>query len=129
VRTGLGRDAEHGAVVPPIHLSSNFTFEGLRPQAPLRLHAFRQPDPRRAGRGARRAGRRRRRGRHLLRHGGDHAGLPPAGPGDLLLAPHDCYGGTHRLLSSLAARGQFRVEFVDQSDPARWPRPSPPGRA
>jgi cystathionine gamma-synthase len=34
-------------------------------------------------------------------------------PGELILAAHDCYGGTHRLLRSLAARGHFRVEFED----------------
>jgi cystathionine gamma-synthase len=38
-------------------------------------------------------------------------------PGDLLIAPHDCYGGTFRLLSALARKQHFRVEFVDQSDP------------
>lgn len=34
-------------------------------------------------------------------------------PGDLILAAHDCYGGTHRILRSLAARGQFDVVFTD----------------
>jgi cystathionine gamma-synthase len=34
-------------------------------------------------------------------------------PGDLVLAAHDCYGGTHRILRSLAARGHFDVSFVD----------------
>ena len=29
VRTGLERDKQHGAVIPPLHLSSNYTFEGL----------------------------------------------------------------------------------------------------
>ncbi|MBZ0113359.1 MAG: PLP-dependent transferase, partial [Thermoanaerobaculia bacterium] len=29
VRAGLTSDTQFGAVVPPIHLSSNFTFEGL----------------------------------------------------------------------------------------------------
>lgn len=38
-------------------------------------------------------------------------------PGELVLAPHDCYGGTHRLLSAHARRGNFRVEFVNQTDP------------
>jgi cystathionine gamma-synthase len=38
-------------------------------------------------------------------------------PGDLLLAPHDCYGGTHRLLNAMAGRGAFRVSYLDQSDP------------
>jgi cystathionine gamma-synthase len=29
VRAGIGTDAHHGAVVPPIHLSTTFLFEGL----------------------------------------------------------------------------------------------------
>ena len=37
-------------------------------------------------------------------------------PGDLLVAPHDCYGGSYRLFDSLAKRGCYRVQFVDQSD-------------
>ena len=28
MRTGLGVDPAHGAVVPPIYLSTNYTFEG-----------------------------------------------------------------------------------------------------
>jgi cystathionine gamma-synthase len=116
VRSGLGRDAEHGAVVPPIHLSSNFTFEGYGCK---RLYDYtRSGNPT----------------RDLLAEavasleGGAGAVVTSSGmaaitlvchllsPGELLLAPHDCYGGTHRLLSSLAARGHFRVEFVDQTD-------------
>jgi cystathionine gamma-synthase len=34
-------------------------------------------------------------------------------PGDVILAAHDCYGGTHRILRSLAARGHFEVAFID----------------
>jgi cystathionine gamma-synthase len=37
-------------------------------------------------------------------------------PGQCIVAPHDCYGGSHRLLSRRAERGAFAVEFVDQSD-------------
>ncbi|SUH40671.1 O-succinylhomoserine (thiol)-lyase [Salmonella enterica subsp. enterica] len=37
-------------------------------------------------------------------------------PGDLLVAPHDCYGGSYRLFDSLATRGCYRVRFVDQGD-------------
>ena len=50
-------------------------------------------------------------------------------PGDLLIAPHDCYGGTYRLIENLRAKGHFDAEFVDQTDPkalreacARGPR-------
>jgi cystathionine gamma-synthase len=39
-------------------------------------------------------------------------------PGDLLVAPHDCYGGTYRLFQHLAAKGHFEVQFVDQTDVA-----------
>lgn len=36
--------------------------------------------------------------------------------GDLLVAPHDCYGGSYRLFDSPAKRGCYRVLFVDQGD-------------
>ena len=29
VRGGIERDTQHGAVMPPVHLSSNYTFEGF----------------------------------------------------------------------------------------------------
>ena len=32
--------------------------------------------------------------------------------------PHDCYGGTHRLLLNRRDRGHFKVAFVDQNDQA-----------
>jgi len=35
---------------------------------------------------------------------------------DLIIAPHDCYGGTHRLLTHRAEQGRIRVLFIDQSD-------------
>lgn len=116
VRTGLGRDPEHGAVVPPIHLSSNFTFEGYGRKR--RYDYTRSGNPTRDVLGEALA----------ALEGGAGSVVTCSGmaaitlvcqllvPDDLLVAPHDCYGGTHRLLSSLAARGQFRIEFVDQTD-------------
>ncbi|OCG09413.1 cystathionine gamma-synthase [Gilliamella apicola] len=38
-------------------------------------------------------------------------------PDDLVVAPHDCYGGSYRLFNSLSQRGYFKAMFVDQSDP------------
>ena len=29
VRAGIESDTQHGAVVPPLHLSTNYAFEGL----------------------------------------------------------------------------------------------------
>ena len=40
--------------------------------------------------------------------------------GGLVVAPHDCYGGTYRLLAGLAERGTMRVLFVDQRDDAAF---------
>lgn len=36
--------------------------------------------------------------------------------GALVVAPHDCYGGTYRLLQGFENDGRVRVLFVDQSD-------------
>ena len=36
--------------------------------------------------------------------------------GARVVAPHDCYGGTFRLLDAFARQGRIRCEFVDQSD-------------
>ena len=48
VRAGIATDRHHGAVVPPIHLSANFAFEGFDKPRDVRLHAQRQPDARRS---------------------------------------------------------------------------------
>jgi cystathionine gamma-synthase len=34
----------------------------------------------------------------------------------VIVAPHDCYGGTYRSLTTLAAKGQFELVLVDQTD-------------
>jgi cystathionine gamma-synthase len=37
-------------------------------------------------------------------------------PDALVVAPHDCYGGTYRLIKGLADQGKFKALFVDQGD-------------
>ena len=37
-------------------------------------------------------------------------------PGDLIVAPHDCYAGTWRLLGARRAKRQLDVVFIDQAD-------------
>ena len=37
-------------------------------------------------------------------------------PGDTIIAPHDCYGGTYRLFEQQSQKGLFDVEFVDQTE-------------
>ena len=43
--------------------------------------------------------------------------LLPVPVGALVLAPHDCYGGTYRLLRALADQGKLEVVFLDMLDP------------
>ena len=113
VRAGITSDTAFGAVVPPIHLSTNFSFEGLgRP---------RQYDYTRSGNPT----------RQLLIDaitgleggaGGVVTGtgmsavtlaLQVFGAGGLVVAAHDCYGGTRRLLDGLARIGLLRVRYAD----------------
>jgi cystathionine gamma-synthase len=42
--------------------------------------------------------------------------LLPLAADTLVVAPHDCYGGTYRLLAGFAERRRIRVEFVDMED-------------
>ncbi len=116
VRAAIESDSQHGAVVPPLHLSSNFAFAGFGDK--------RQYDYTRSGNPTRDAL------ADVLAEleGGAGAVVTSSGmaaltllayllePGDLLIVPHDCYGGTYRLFENLAKKGHFDVEFVDQTD-------------
>ena len=116
IRAALETDSQHGAVVPPLHLSSTFAFE--------RFGEKRQYDYSRSGNPTRDAladsicdlegGA----GAVVTASGmaAIHLVLQLVGPGDVVVAPHDCYGGTHRLLTNLADKGSFEVRFVDQTD-------------
>ncbi|MCU5773577.1 cystathionine gamma-synthase [Erwiniaceae bacterium BAC15a-03b] len=119
VRSGLNDDEQYGCVVPPIHLSSTYNFTD-----------FNQP---RAHDYSRRGNPTRDVVQRALAEleGGAGAVMTNTGmsaihlvctvflkPGDLLVAPHDCYGGSYRLFDSLSKRGAYRVKFVDQNDAA-----------
>ena len=119
VRSGLNDDEQYGCVVPPIHLSSTYNF--------LDFNEPRAHDYSRRGNPTRDVVQ-----RALAElEGGAGAVLTNTGmsaihlvttvflkPGDLLVAPHDCYGGSYRLFDSLSKRGAYRVKFVDQGDEA-----------
>ena len=115
---GIATDKNFGAVTPPVYLSSTFAFSGFERSGP---HEYtRTSNPTRA----------------LLAdtlaklEGGAGAVVVSSGMAatdlvlsqlsrdDLVIAPHDCYGGTYRLLLSRRDRGHFRVVLIDQNDKA-----------
>ncbi|MFO1465242.1 MAG: cystathionine gamma-synthase [Steroidobacteraceae bacterium] len=119
VRAGLETDQQFGAVVPPIYLSSNFAFDGYR--KPRSQYDYtRSGNPTRDQLG----------GALAELEGGVGSVITCTGlaaitlvlaalpSGARVLAPHDCYGGTFRLLSAYARQGNLAVDFVDQNDPA-----------
>lgn len=113
---GIGEDSAFGAVTPPLYLSSTFVFDGFEREGAYAYTRSANPT------------------RDLLAdtlaklEGGAGAVVTASGmsaidlvlsllaPGDLIVAPHDCYSGTSRLLAARATKGQFEVAFVDQSD-------------
>jgi cystathionine gamma-synthase len=117
VRCGLESDTQHGAVVPPLHLSSNFTFAGFDQKR--EYDYTRSGNPTRDVLGRALADLERGAGAVVTSSGMSAITLvlQLLAPGDLLIAPHDCYGGTYRLVTTLAARGRFDLELVDQTDP------------
>jgi cystathionine gamma-synthase len=117
VRSGLCSDEHHGSVVPPIHLSSNFTFAGFGEPRPYDY--TRSGNPTRDLLAAALAEAEGGTGAVVTSTGMSaiHLVLQLLNPKDLVVAPFDCYGGTHRLLSACAAKGSFQVRFADLSDP------------
>ncbi|MFV8438702.1 O-succinylhomoserine (thiol)-lyase [Vibrio owensii] len=117
VRTGIESDSQYHAVVPPIYLSTNYGFPafGEVPQ----YDYTRSGNPNRgllekalyeleSGKGA-----------VVTNCGTSALNLWVSaflGPDNLIVAPHDCYGGTYRLFNTRANKGDFKVQFVDQSD-------------
>ena len=118
VRAGIDSDTAHGAVIPPITLSATFRFDSLD-EAP-RYDYTRSGNPTRDALASAIAD----------LEGGAGAVVTASGmgavstvlhallvAGERLLAPHDCYGGSWRLFSALAAKGLFEFETCDFTDP------------
>ncbi len=117
---GVATDAAFGAVAPPIYLSSTYEFAGY--EQPRTYDYGRLGNPTRDLLGEALA----------KLEGGAGAVVTSSGmaaldllvgqfrPNDLILAPHDCYGGTMRLLKARAERRHVTVRFVDQGDDAAF---------
>jgi len=113
VRAGIDTDGQYGSVMPPVYLSSNYSFNGL--------DGKREYDYSRSGNPT----------RDVLAtaisdlEGGHGAVITNTGMSavvlvtqllkhnDTILAPHNCYGGCYRAFSSLSDAGRFKTQFVD----------------
>ncbi|MUK50336.1 O-succinylhomoserine (thiol)-lyase [Aliivibrio fischeri] len=117
VRTGIETDSQHNAVVPPIYLSTNYSFpefgdvpkyDYARSGNPTRTQLETTLSDLEGGAGA-----------VVTNCGTSALNLMVSallGPDDLIVAPHDCYGGTYRLFNTRANKGDFQTLFVDQSN-------------
>lgn len=120
LRAGIGTDESQGAVVPPMYLSSTYSFTGLGEPRPYDYTRCGNPT------------------RDVLAEaistleGGVGTTITASGMaaitnilyvlverGGTVIVPHDCYGGSWRLFDSLHARGDIRMVTVDFSDPAQ----------
>ncbi|KLV07479.1 cystathionine gamma-synthase [Photobacterium aquae] len=118
VRKGIESDSQFNAVVPPLYLTTTYGFSQLGDVPTFDYSRSGNPT-------------RNMLGEALAEMEGGAAGVVTncgtsainllatalLGPDDLLIAPHDCYGGTYRLFNSRAEKGDFKVCFVDQTDP------------
>ncbi|GAB1717177.1 MAG: cystathionine gamma-synthase [Nitrobacter sp.] len=113
---GIATEDAFGAVTPPLCLSSTFIWPGFGRSGPHEYTRTSNPT------------------RTLLAdtlaklEGGAGAVVVSSGLAaidlvlsqlsrdEVVIAPHDCYGGTQRLLVNRRDRGHFKVVFVDQND-------------
>ncbi|HVT31442.1 MAG TPA: cystathionine gamma-synthase [Rhodanobacteraceae bacterium] len=118
VRAGIESDAHHGAVVPALHLSTNYTFEAFNRKR--RYDYSRSGNPTRDLLAEALAELENGAGAVVTASGMAAVALAlelvPAG--GLVVAAHDCYGGTWRLLDAWAKKNRFRAIFADLTDSA-----------
>ncbi len=117
VRAGIESDTQHGAVVPALHLSTNYTFAGFGQK---RVYDYsRSGNPTRDLLGNALAELELGAGAVVTASGMAAVALVlelvPAGA--TVIAAHDCYGGTWRLLDAWQKKGRFQVRFVNLTDP------------
>ncbi len=113
-KAGVGTDKQHGAIIPPLYLTSNFEYDKIGKKQEYEY--TRQSNPTRD---------------HLIAaltdlEGGLGGEILSSGMAAITLVanilqlksrvilPHDCYGGTFQLFSTLAKKGILEVYFVNQ---------------
>lgn len=116
VQADIGTDSAYGAVSPPLYLSTTYKFNGFDDMGVYDYGRGGNPNRDALGNAV------------AELEGGARGVVTASGMAaidlvtnlmtadQLIVAPHDCYGGTHRLLTYRAQQGRLRVIFVDQND-------------
>lgn len=120
VRNGIEADKHHGAVVPPLYLSTTYSFADFNVKRAYDYGRSGNPN------------------RDILAdtlaqlEGGAKGIITATGMAavhlvtqllnhdDTLVIPHDCYGGSYRLFTSLAKRGLLKLQVVDLTNEANF---------
>ncbi|MCK8117448.1 cystathionine gamma-synthase [Pseudoalteromonas sp. 2CM37A] len=117
VRNGVDADKHHGAVVPPIYLSTTYSFADFDTK---RAYDYgRSGNPNRdilADTLAELEGG----ARGIITATGMaavHLATQLLNNNDTLVIPHDCYGGSYRLFTSLEKRGLLKLKVLDLTKP------------
>ncbi len=116
VRAGINTDKHHGAVVAPIHLSSTYSLKGFNDKR--QFDYSRTGNPTRATFAQAIADLEQGSVGIVTSTGMSsvHLICQLLSTEDIVVIPHDCYGGSFRLFTHLAKRGQFQLIVVDQND-------------
>ncbi|MDN5871304.1 MAG: cystathionine gamma-synthase [Nitrococcus sp.] len=115
-RAGIDSDPAHGSVTPPVFLSTNYSFYGYSKKRPYDYARGGNPTRDMLGKALAEL----ESGYHGVITASGMAALDLAfqllETDDLLIAPHDCYAGTYRLLCARAWQRHFRVTFANLTD-------------
>lgn len=111
-RYAVDTDESHGAVIPPLVMSSNFSFKGFGEK---RVYDYtRSGNPTRDQLAEALAALEGGTGGVITASGMSavHLVTQLVQPGELIVAPHDCYGGCHRLFTAASGKGLFDLAWL-----------------
>ena len=116
-RWAVDSDEQHGAVIPPLYMSSNFSFKGFG--QPREYDYTRSGNPTRDQLAEAVAALEGGAGGVVTATGmaAVHLATQLVQPGETIVAANDCYGGCHRLFSNVSKRGIFDLKWLPLAEP------------
>lgn len=111
-RYAVDADDSHGAVIPPLYMSSTFSFSRFGEKG--EYDYTRSGNPTRDQLVGALAALEGGAGGVITASGMSavHLATQLVKAGELIVAAHDCYGGCHRLFTAMSKRGQFALQWL-----------------